>query len=158
MEEYVSSRNGGRWDWSQGAVFFAIREALEPEIEFSNAWMIWAEDPSLPLEIGHVLAGLADHFGATSPNLLLSAETYAKQVAHHPELQISHYAFLPRLLMEGEGYVTAGHKVRLVWELGSSGFEANVKVTAKGELFLVSFFLAKRSRVEKTRRNCRRVQ
>jgi len=87
----------------------------------------------------------------------LSEETYSKQVARHQEIRPAFYAVVPTLLRDGEVFEQAKGKVQFIWEVGCFGYEATVKATRRGELFLVSFFRAKRSRTEKTRRTYRRV-
>jgi hypothetical protein len=134
-----------------------LRKAVEGGTCFISAFVFWADEPGAPFPIGEVPLEVAAHLGSTTQTVLLSADTYAKQVDHHPEITPPFYAILPVIFQEGEAYEYMGTKIQFVWEAGVSGFEVTVKVTAVGELFLVSFFRAKRSRIEKARRKYRRV-
>jgi hypothetical protein len=102
---------------------------------------------------------VADYLGVSTLNVLLSAATYQKQVDHHPEIIPDYYAVVPIIFRDGEIYEDeTPEKVQFIWEVGTFGFEATLKKTANGEIYLVSFFRAGRKRVKRTRRKFRRIR
>lgn len=109
------------------------------------------------LPVGSVPSPVAAHLGANTRTAVISPDTYGKQVRHHPEMTAFQNAILPSLLLAAEVYVQSNGKVQLNWTAGVFGFEATVKTTCLGELFLVSFFRASRPRIEQTRLRNRRI-
>ena len=142
------------WEWCKHPGFL---NAVNEDPSFSLRFASWIRAPMAPTSIGQVLQVVANHLGGKDRTVLLSAETYAKQVAHHPEVVPDFYAVLQVMFREGEVYAKEPGRVQFVWEAGTFGFEATVKCTRHGELFLVSFFRAKEPWIKKTRRKCRRV-
>ena len=142
------------WGWCDHPVFL---RAVNEDASFSSRFGAWVRTPAAPVPIGEVLPSVAQHLGSEDRTVLLSAETYAKQVAHHPEVLPEFYATLQVIFREGEVYAKEPGRVQFVWEVGKFGFEATVKITAKSELFLVSFFRAKGPWIRTTRRKYRRV-
>jgi hypothetical protein len=143
------------YEWDAHPLFLAI---IKEQIIFNAAWLAWVKDPCEPFPLGAISITVMEYLGTALSIVHLSKSTYAKQLDHHPELLPAHYAVIPTIFKDGEAYEQdETNKIRLVWEVGSAGFEVDVKATRKGELFLASFFRAKRGRIEKTRRNYRRV-
>jgi len=135
-----------------------FKKVLIDGSDFSIVFLSWTQENFSPFEIGSVPLEIADLLQATSQTVLLSPETFQKQQNRHPEISPDYYAVVPVIFEQGEAYEQEPQtKVQFVWEAGGFGFEATVKRTAKGEIYLVSFFRAKRGRIQKTRRKYRRV-
>lgn len=60
----------------------------------------FAADPRGSVPVGSLPAPLRDALGAKQPTALLSADTFEKQVEHHPEMTADEYAALPELLLD----------------------------------------------------------
>jgi len=135
-----------------------LLEVMEKHPKFSSAFATWIADPETLFRIGQVPEAVAAHLGAETTTVFLSKESYSKQLDHHAEVRPDHYVVVPVMFLDGEAYDLGKSKIQFVWEAGTLGFEATIKVTIKKELYLVSFFKVKRKRIENTRRKYRRVQ
>ena len=137
----------------------SLASALAGSPSLPTALANWAQSSESPFQIGEVPPEVAQYLQASTCTVMLSFDTFQKQQNHHPEISPEFYALVPVIFREGEAFEQdSPAKAQFIWQAGPYGFEATVKRTIRGEIFLVSFFRAKRTRIEKTRQKFRRVK
>lgn len=146
---------GGSYHWSVSPL---LNHAMTEGQELSRAFITWSQEGRDLFHFGDAPPEVVEILEANSSTVVMSPVTYAKQVQRHGELDLDLYGILPRALLLGEVYNIGPRKVQFILEIDDFGFEATVKCTSCGELFLVSFFRAKKARVKKTRERYPRVK
>lgn len=115
----------------------------------------WMENPGRPFPLAVLSPEDAAEIGASVLVARISAETLAKQQAHHPELTHEDYALAQEAVEKGEKLPQAAKKIAYVLDQ-PGGLAVIVKATAEGdELYITSLYRLSRNdeRLKKALRN-----
>lgn len=115
----------------------------------------WMENPGRPFPLAVLSPEDAAEIGASVQVARISAETLAKQQAHHPELTHEDYALAQEAVEKGEKLPQAAKKIAYVLDQ-PGGLAVIVKATAEGdELYITSLYRLSRNdeRLKKALRN-----
>ena len=124
------------FEWSSHP---GLASALAESPYLPTALIDWTRFSESPFQIGEIPPGVAQYLQASTCTVMLTSDTFQKQQNHHPEISPEFYALVPVIFREGEAFEQdSPAKAQFIWQAGPFGFEATVKRTSKGEIFLVS--------------------
>lgn len=117
----------------------AVRTPALREILTGPVFAHWYAEPRGKFPVGRLDDAAAAQIGASSPVVLLSAETVAKQKRIHPELAAIEYGMVQETMIRGR--LVQDTPQTLLYILDDvAGYVSVVKATLSGEgVFLVSF-------------------
>ena len=148
---------GKGWDYAPGATVTNIVTALKPKlndlprqpaVDLIQSWLSgrgfesWFANPVGNWPVARLMQRDAEALGVKNPVALLSPDTLAKQVAHHPELTVADYRMIQQVMDRPTRVIPEGSR-NLIFvqdEPQGTGYVIVVKaVVAKDEIFLTSF-------------------
>lgn len=116
------------------------RYRIDPQIStLPAAFRHFVACPEGRIAVGHLPEAVRAAFGARTGEVLLSAETMAKQKRHHPDLTADDYLLLPLLLSWPDVAVAQAGRRAALLRVGRKTLRAAVKTTIdRRESYLIS--------------------